>query len=576
MKKILLIAIVAAAGAGAYLFNQQQTPSKADVNNILEYVPADTPIFTGMLDPFPLKEYLASLPAMNIPDSPQAMETLYSDDDPRVNFFLNLFKSYQMGLQNPEQLLKTFGFPDKLRAYFYTLGLLPVFKIEVQDEQALWALLDKNEQETGFTSTMGTLEKVNYRSYLLSETNDPAKLALIVAINNGMLTVTMNSAYQEATLLSTALGLTKVDNSLAQSGKIEQIIKTHDFSRASVGFINHVEIIKGMTTKNANQLAGQITSLEKQFAEENALAELHTPECASELMSIANNWPNTVFGYTQLAINEKVSDVTIATVIESKNQVILDALNSLRGYIPNFANDINNNVFAMGLGIDVSQLGSTLNTIWSDLQTPSFTCPLLAQVQSEISLAGESVTMVSMGTAMVNSMKGLSVALIDYQLNQEEELPILENLDALVTISTDQPQLLFNSLKMFIPQLQTIQLENNGTPVNLKEFVAIPQEYNIDPKLAIKGKHIVIYTGKKGNEIADTLATEQLTANGLYSVTVDFKKMFNPLISAAELAESIPEEAEFLMDYDSRMKMNLDINAQGIIFESRVNSKAAN
>ena len=52
--------------------------------------------------------------------------------------------------------------------------------------------------------------------------------------------------------------------------------------------------------------------------------------------------------------------------------------------------------------------------------------------------------------------------------------------------------------------------------------------------------------------------------------------MFTPIVTAIELTgETIPKEALFLSDYNTRMKMSFDINQQGLIFNSYINSKAA-
>lgn len=572
MKNIILAAaLVAAGGVGAYLFNQQQPASES--TDVLQYVPADTPIFSATLDPFPLKDYIASMPAMKQFNSAQYFDDLYSEDDARLNFFLKILQSYQDGLANPEQLIQTFGFPDQLRAYFYTLGFIPVFKAEIENEQALWTLLDKHEQDTGFVHSKGTLENVNYRIYPLTDNNDPTQLEAIIAIDKGLLTVTINTAYQDQNVLATALGLSKPENTLADSGKIEQIIKDHGFSRASVGFINYVEIVKGFTTTDGNQLAQQIYALEGKSVSTSPFAEFRSPECATDFASIANNWPNTVFGYTHLSIDDKQADVTIATVFESKNTIILNALKNLRGFIPNYINDIENNVFAMGLGLDVSELGNVVNTIWSDLQTPNYTCPALADLQMEISQAGQSIGMIGMGTAMANGVKGLGFAILDYQINQAQEQVTLDSLDALITVSAEDPLQIFNSLKMFNPQLQQIELNDNDV-VDLTQFFPLPTELNLSPKLAIKGKNLVIYNGDKGQLAADKLANEAINKNGILNFSVDFKKMFTPIMSAAALAgETIPEEAQYLMNDNTRMKMAIDINDKGIIFESQVQTK---
>ena len=572
MKKLLIIAALAAAGIGAYLFvapEQKLSPSY----NVLDYVPADTPIFTGQLEPFPLKDYLSSSPVVA---DPTELDELYDKNNPKLNFFLNIYAAYQESLKDPDQLIKTFGFPEQLRAYFYTLGLLPVLKMEIENPQAVWDLLDKNELETGFTHSKGTLQALNYRAYQLSDENDPAKVELIVAIDRGLLTVTLNSAYNEQTLLATALGLTKVENSLAASGQIEEIIKTHNFKQASVGFINHIELLKGFTTINGNQLANQITTLEKHYHQESPFAAIRNAQCESEFAGIAKNWPRTVFGYSELAVSAKESTIAVATIIESKNQTIINALKSIRGYIPEYIADLEHNVFTMGLGLDINQLAGSLNDILSELQTPSYSCQPLAQLQAEINQAGGTIGMLGMGAGMANGVKGVGIGVLDYTISQLNNEPVLESLDALFTISADNPQQIFNSVKMFSPQLQQIQLSNSGEPIELATLFPIPAELNLAPKLAIKGNHLVIYNGEKGKEAADALSSEQLNQNGMFNLSFDFKKMFTPIVTAAELAgETIPEEAIFLTDYDARMEMGLDINQQGVIFDSYINNKAA-
>lgn len=574
MKKVIIVAAIAAAAAfGTYIFQQQKSISPS--YNVLDYVPADTPIFTGQLAPFPLKDYLTSTPAMVTPSEKQLVEDLYEDNNPRLNFFLNIFKTYQSELATPDSLLKTFGLPENLRAYFYTLGLLPVFKVEIDNPQAIWDLLDKNELETGFTHRKGTLQSLNYRAYPLTDEHEPAQLELIIAIDKGLLTLTINSDFNEQTLLAQALGLDKAEHSLAASKKIETLRETHQLTKESLGFINHIELVKGFTTVNSNLLAKHITAVEKRYKLDIPFSSVRNAQCEKELSAIADNWPRTVFGYRELAITEKESTLKVATIIESKNQAILSALQALRGYIPGYTENIKDNVFAMGIGLDLSQLTSSLTDIWQDLKTPRYSCQPLAELQAEIEQSGESIALFAMGANMANGVKGISLGLLDYTINQVNGKHQLENLDALLALSADNPQQIFDSLKMFSPELQDVQLSDNGPSVDLSSLFPIPARFKLAPKLAIKGKHLLIYNGEKGQQAAVQLATEPLSKNGLYTVSFDFKKIFTPVITAAELAgETIPEETRFLANYDTRMKMRFDINQQGLIFNSYINSRA--
>jgi len=144
-------------------------------------------------------------------------------------------------------------------------------------------------------------------------------------------------------------------------------------------------------------------------------------------------------------------------------------------------------------------------------------------------------------------------------------------------VHADNPAAIFNSIKMFSPELQQVRLIDNGPAISLKNIFPIPTQLNIDPKLALKGSHLVIYNGTKGLQEAEKLALEKLSANGLYQLSFDFNKMLTPIASATQFmaGESVAQEMQLLMDYDARMNINLDINEQGIRFDSTVNNKSS-
>ena len=571
MKKLIIPVAIVAIGAGAYLYQQQDS-----AYNVLSYVPSDTPLFTGQLTPFPIKDYVASAPKLITPSDQARLDALYEKEIPGLAFAANLLKAYQDGLKDADLLVKTFGLADQIRAYAYTLGLLPVLKVEVANPQAIWDLLDKNEQETGFVHKEGKIKELSYRIYTITAADEDDVIDVIVAQANGILTITAKTKLVSDALLATALGLDKPKESLADTNTLSDIIKQHQFSDASVGFINNIEIIKGLTSTDGNQLARQLTKISK-AENDNPFEMLQTSICKQELTSIAQNWPRTAFGYTKMEISKEESTIGFAAVIESKNQVILDALNTMRGYIPNYTQNFDNNVVATSIGIDISQLASSLTKIWGDLQKPTYQCEPLAQIQSEISASGQSLAMLGMSANMASGVKGISAAIFDYTMDANREQPKLDSFDALFAVHADNPAAIFNSIKMFSPELQQVRLIDNGPAISLKNIFPIPTQLNIDPKLALKGSHLVIYNGTKGLQEAEKLALEKLSANGLYQLSFDFNKMLTPIASATQFmaGESVAQEMQLLMDYDARMNINLDINEQGIRFDSTVNNKSS-
>jgi len=570
VKKLIIPVAVVAVGVSAYLYQQQHSTF-----DVLNYVPADTPVFSGQLTPFPIKDYIASSPNLIDPADQEQIEALYEQDTPALHFLANLMKAYQAGLKDADLLVKNFGLDDKIRAYFYTLGLLPVLKVEVANPQAIWDLLDKNEQKTGFVHTEGKLKDLTYRIYQINQDNNGKPVNLIVAQANGFLTITAQTELVNDQLLAMALGLDKPSKSLADTSMLNDIIKKHNFTNNNVSFINNIEIVKGLTSTNDNQLAEQLTLLAKEN-NENSLDILHNDVCKQELTNIAKNWPRTVLGYTRMDIQKEESTLGFAAVIESKNQAILGALKSLRGYIPSYTQNFDNNVIATSIGLDISQLSSSLTNIWADLKTPSYQCEPLADMQYQIAASGQSLGMLGMGANMASGVKGISAAIFDYSMKQVDEQPQLDSFDALLAVHIDNPEAIFNTVKMFVPELQQLQLTNNGPAISLKDIYPIPRELNLDPKMAIKGNHFVVYNGNKGLQEAEKLALETVSANGLYQLSFDAKKIISPIKDAAELAgEIIPEEAMFLMDYDARMNLNVDVNDQGIRFDTVFNNKSS-
>lgn len=576
MNKMLIAAVVVAAGAGGYWYSQQSTPTSTSANPVLSYIPADTPILSVQLQPFPIKSYINSLSEAYRQYPTDVFEELEQDleqeSDARAQFFVSLMKSYMASMKDGSTFIQTFGLAENVRNYFYTLGVMPVIKVEIENPDAIWAVLDKAEAESGFTHTKASLKGVDYRSYQLTAEGEQEQVNVIFAVNDSLLTATVTTSFSEASLLETALGVTPVDNSIADTHIIEDIIKKHGFINEGISYINHKEIVTALTSTDGNQLAGQLSKL-FEMSNEDPFAELKTPACQQELSAIANNWPRTVAGYDQLDITDKESNIGFRAVFESQNQVLLNAYQKLRGYIPAYAQDIENSVFTLGVGIDINQMVPSLTAIWDDMLTPEYQCAPLAEMQAQMSQ--QSPGMLGMFTGMANGVKGVGVSLIDYKISDDIDNPQLESLDAVMTLSADNPSMLFNMAKPFAPELANVQLPANGDAIDLSTIIPMPPEMKISAKMAVKGNHLVIYSGEKGEAIANNIETEQLVNNGLMVMSADYMKMFKPLLSFIELTgEPVPDGLEAMKDYDMRVKLSLDIDNKGFEVDSVANSRS--
>ncbi|MGI1999588.1 hypothetical protein [Shewanella frigidimarina] len=572
MNKMAIAAVVLAVGAGGYFLSQQGT-SVVKNDPMLDYVPADTLAFSGQLVPFPLKDYLYSIAGNYQAYDLDKMLSLDDSSSAQERFFISLYKQYMTVLPEPETLLSTYGLPDSIKSYFYTLGALPVMKVEISNPAAFWAELDRAEQESGLTHTMGKSGSVEYRAYTLTDVDEKEHAEIVFSVKDGWLTVTLNTSFNQPELLETALGEKKVEHPISETTMLQDIANTHGFMQDSISFINHVELVKGLTSTDGNMLAKQMTKM-IEIQGEDPFAEMKTPVCQTELNAIAANWPRSVMGLNSYSITRDESTIDAAVVLESNNQVILSALNKMRGFVPSFASNGHDNILSFSLGIDVNQLAPALNEVWKDLQTPQYQCAALAQMQSELSELNPA--MLGMMTGMANGVKGISVTLADYKLTEKNGQASFEKLDALISVSAEKPMMLVDMMKPFYPPLAEVDLKDNGDPVDITPMLMLPPEFGVSAKLAIKGNHLVAYTGDRGTELADLMYKQSLESNGFFDLSVDYQKMFAPLVDMAEMSgEPMPEELLMLKDYDMRLQMSVDFTDKGLVIGSKVNSKAS-
>ncbi len=581
MKRILIAgALITAVAAGGYLLTQKNVsnePTTFTKHTVLNYIPANTAIFSGQLAPFPVKNYINSMADTYSESSDDIIATLYADDDydpdnAKLNFFLSLAQSYLENMQNANAFMATFGIAEEVQAYFYTLGIIPVFKMDVINPDAIWALLDKAEANSGFTHEQRQIKQREYRAYRLTDETNKDQLELIISQHDNLLTITFNTELNESSLLESALGITPVEQSMANANILDDIIEKHDFISQSIGYINHKAIVHAITSPNES-LLGQHIATFMQPQDKNQLQIYQQPQCKMELNSIANNWPRTVFGFHQFDINDDKTTFDMSIVIESNNQTILSALAQLTGFIPEYVNDLNNTVLSFGIGLDVGRLSPAINHIWNELQQPAYTCPPLQQMQSAIQQ--NNPAMLSVMTTMANSIKGVSAAIIDYSLDENKSDMTIKSLDAIMSLSANDPRALFNIISTFRPELADVKLPANGNIVALSSLVPFSPLPGLNPKLIMHKEHMVIFNGDKAEKIAHSLGEKSITATGIYSISIDYSKAFTPLVTAAELSgQAVPPELEDLKNYNLRINTGLQINGQGIEFSSYMDLKA--
>lgn len=578
MRNILIAGAVVVAGTAGYMLSQKEgkLPEVASGQNaaevLLESIPADTVVFSGQLENFPLKNYLRNTTFAQAQMPPELTYELEKGGDPQGLFISSLLQSYFSASQSAEEFQKTFGLNDDFLGAFFMVGAMPVLRYQSDDPEAILRLFDKAEQDSGFLHQTKQLKGHSYRVYHIALDNEQ-KFELVLSLQAGWVTVTINGNKVKTSDLEVALGLKQPDSSLQASGKVQSIQQQHNFLPNSIAFIDHQELVTAITSEDGNSLAKMINGFSGDDQKPQKFSDLHSSECQSEMAEIAASWPRTVIGMRDMQISEERSYVKASMIVESNNSPVMKALASMQGYIPSYLKDVP--VFGFGLGLDANKINPALASIWTSVSNTEYSCGPLIEMKNNLTQSNPAA--LAMFTGMIQGVKGVGMAVSDFSVNLKGPAPDVQNLDALLTLSADNPEVLFNMSKTFAPHLASIQLPTDGSPVDLSSMIPNPKADQIKPMLALKGKHLVVYTGEKSRVMADALAAEQPESNGVMNFSADYSRVFAPLVPLMEMnaTPEVADQFQILKDLNMKISMDISFSDKGIEMATEADMQAS-
>ena len=573
----LVIAAVAAAGGGYYL---QQQSAVGGGESSLSYVPADTLIFSGALEPASWQDNFAVLQTRwqgLIPEPDQLQSELDKlakeldgegqSADAGLRMLLGLYGEFATALQRGEQAPAALGLGDKVDQAFYTVGALPVLRVKLADEAAFDRFIQAAETRFQAKGEQAQLDGVSYRRYPFA-TDGEFPLALVLAKQAGFAVLTLDTGdlIPAEQGLKPALGLVKPAHSLADSDLLAQLVKQHGFEPFALGYLNHLGLVQGITRADSPlaQLADKLSH--GQASQE--LAPWRSQGCQQDLEGMAALWPRTLFGYTKLERSAAGLSLGTAGKLESTDAAAMTELQKLQGFVPKDAKGL----LAVNLGLNVDALAPVLSQLWGRATQASFSCEPLVALQQDLKQSNPA--MLGMMTGMIQGLQGLGVELQDLKLGAEDpqsEMPKIEALSFTAHVSASKPEQLWGMLGMLDPQLAQLPLPAEGQSVDLPLPPMFPLPQGV--KLARYGQHLALYSGEAGAARAAEIGQQPLTGNGLYQMHLDYGLLADVLDKAldevAEDAKAKAEQAQLLQQFEQlrgvTLDSRLDLAADGVV-----------
>ncbi|MCI5222526.1 MAG: hypothetical protein D3924_07620 [Candidatus Electrothrix sp. AR4] len=392
-------------------------PEQPKPASILNLVPEDTLFFAGGLESFPLKEslylYASNFNMLKGLDPNEMLPVPKDTDKEGQRMAVQLWTDYYATLMSPETELESWGFEEKPELASYAIGLAPVLlRISLKDVQQFNKKIDELEAKAKVTTKPETLGKATYRRYVLSE-KDP-QLDMIIGVDEKYAVFMLDIGVDSQATLAMALGQQKPSKSLAQNGRVEALKEKYKLHPSFIGYIDHRQLITGVTTKDGNRIAKMIQALTPQLKEvSTSLNELQETGCRNDLTAIGENWPQTVFGYTALDLKAKPSRIESTLVVESNDTPLMEGLRSIRGFIPDYARKSTEPVvLSYGIGLNPENIAPFIMKQWTEITKKEYTCSFLKDMQQ--SLKGQNPAAVGMATGMAAGVRGVAFPLSPY------------------------------------------------------------------------------------------------------------------------------------------------------------------
>ena len=548
----------------------------------LEYIPADTVFYMGSKDNFPIKEALLwSKNRLSLPDSYYDQFKIEPEAGATSNekFFASLTEAFFNIYFHPETLDTQWGIAENNKIVLYTLGVSPVLKLSLSNKDLFEKQIKILEEKAGLSSQLTQLDKASYRRYSIEDgQNKGNSIDFIIGYksNNVIMTIDINSDDKER--LAIALGQKKPLKSLASSGQVEQTVEKYQFGQNSLfGFVNHKEIANALTSSDANRLAKEITYLKQksqQGSQKGPLDSLSSAECRKDILAIVDNWPRTVFGYTQFDLKSNPEKLEFMTIVEMQDQKLLKGLQSINGYIPNYVSADNDKVFAMGIGFEISNLLPFLTQQLAVIKKQKYQCKELQKMQSEF-VAKADLTALSMATVMLNGVKGVSLSLNKLELEtlSPQGMPSFKNLDAIVTLTAKNAKTLFYQAQALLPMLATIEIPDDGSAFEIPVPVALPNQQKV--MAYAKDNHLVVYTGDKANQYAQQLVdTELKPSASFFQILMNYAQFNHLLDKLAQISGKQDPDTQkilgVLKNANMVIKESIEVSSDGLLMKVKM------
>lgn len=427
-------------------------------DNVLAYVPANTPYAFANIEPVP-KGYIDTVGAKFAPLAGMYEEMLgdaLADlaKQPQDDLAVKVASAMLEELRGKISIagMESLGFSMQARSAIYGIGLVPVARIELGNQDSFRAFIARVEKRVGQAMPSASVDDQMY--WKLGKAG--GEVFALIALVHGDLVLSVAPNNASEALLEQLLGLELPDDSLADAGRIDELNEKYGFTPYGSGYVDLARLV--------TVLVDEKTGIEREFLA--AFGEKDTPttpECRSELLAIAAKMPRMVAGYTKF----ENTSMDMRMVLELE-PALAKQLTRIVAPVPGLG-QASDSIIDFGASVDMGALTEFVGAQARAVAAAPFRCPELADLNTQFA---EMQTQMSnpMAFAVAPVFKGFHAALTRFEM-PPGGTPVFSGK---LAIASDNPQSLIALAGNMMPALNTLGLKANAEPVALPAELSPP------------------------------------------------------------------------------------------------------
>jgi hypothetical protein len=373
------------------------------------------------------------------------------------------------------------GLAERPRFVVYGLGPVPVVKWELADPADLRETLDTVASERDLEVERGRRHETRYRLY---PTGSEVDVLLVIREKALFASVAPESASEP--VLDHLVGAADPERALTETSRIQTLLEARDFTRYGVGDVDLARIARSVAgvaepprparpVWSALELGATSTDGEPSEA------------CRREARSLAETLPRAIVGIDRWT--ESTFGLTAGVEVDNET---MERMADASGDVPGLGSPVfERSTVALGFGVRVRE-ASTIVDDWADgVFSSPYRCGPFHRLNRWVRRIE---TGASSLPAWSRVLRGVGLVVEELSFNGTLQRP--EQIEALLMARAEDGPTMMRQLGLFVPGLNSLDLDTEGPPVRLKE-VERRISFLQSPHVALR-KHLVAFSAGVG------------------------------------------------------------------------------